>query len=109
MADEVPLASAHQKYQVLSATYNSPTNAAFTHVKKLATPQTDSTKDKTTYLSTLKTAAAELQEEINRDLTARMEQDKAREAAAPGAAGKLAIDEAKEEDNYGEEVVEEDS
>ena len=45
-----------------------------------------------------------MQEQINTELTARMEEDKAREAGN----GKGAVDEAKEEDNYGEEVVEED-
>ncbi|RFU25727.1 hypothetical protein B7463_g10602, partial [Scytalidium lignicola] len=112
-ADETSSSTTSQNLQILSATYQSPTNAAFTHIKKLPTPPSDSTKDKTAYLSALRTATIELQEQINKELTSRMEEDKAREAAgqkaATGAAGKGAvIDEAREEDNYGEEVVEED-
>ncbi len=37
-----------------------------------------------------------------------MEEDKAREAAASGATKAKVVDEAKEEENYGEEVVEEE-
>lgn len=37
-----------------------------------------------------------------------MEEDKAREAVASGNPKIKGVDEAKEEDNYGEEVVEED-
>ncbi|KAH8811558.1 hypothetical protein F5884DRAFT_749928 [Xylogone sp. PMI_703] len=103
-----------QKYQILSASYQSPTSAAFTHIEKLPAPPSESPKDRTAYLAALRGAVGELQGKINKELTSRMEEDKAREAAgqkAPtGAAGKGAvIDEAKEEDNYGEEVVEEDS
>ena len=43
-----------------------------------------------------------MQETINKELTSRMEDDKA------VADGKSGVDEAKEEDNYGEEVPEED-
>jgi Cu2+-containing amine oxidase len=49
-----------------------------------------------------------MQETINKELTSRMEEDKAREAAATGITKSKVVDEAKEEDNYGEEVVEEE-
>lgn len=59
-----------------------------------------------------------MQEQINKELTSRMEEDKVREAGSASAngvssgagagAGAGAVDEAKEEDNYGEEVVEEE-
>lgn len=51
-----------------------------------------------------------MQEKINQELTARMEEDKAREAenANGSKVNGGVIDEAKEEDNYGEEVVEEE-
>lgn len=51
-----------------------------------------------------------MQEKINKDLTLRMEEDnlKARETATGQKSGKEVVDEKKEEDNYGEEVVEED-
>jgi hypothetical protein len=46
-----------------------------------------------------------MQEQINKELTARMEEDKARDAE--GTKPKV-VDDAKEEDNYGEEIVEEE-
>lgn len=94
------------KYELLSATYTSPTNAPFTHEKKLPAPPTAKTIDRTAYLSALRKATAEMQEVINRELTSRMEEDKTREAATNGKA--KVVDDIKEEDNYGEEVVEED-
>ncbi len=49
-----------------------------------------------------------MQEAINRELTARMEEDndKAGENGAANEAKSKGVDEAKEEDNYGEEAVE---
>ena len=52
-----------------------------------------------------------MQEQINKELTARMEEDKAKEAEGLNGASKATAkgaDESKEEDNYGEEVPEED-
>jgi len=51
-----------------------------------------------------------MQDYINAELTARMEEDKIREASNSNGATKEkgVVDEVKEEDNYGEEVVEED-
>ena len=95
-----------QQYQTLSATYHSPSNPSFTHTQQIPTPPTDKVGDKTAYLSSLRKATSALQEQINKDLTSRMEEDKAREAGASKSNG--TVDEAKEEDNYGEEVVEED-
>lgn len=105
MASSQP-AEAGQKFQTLSATYKSPTNEPFAHAHKIPAPPSSKTIDRTTYLAALRKATAELQESINTDLTARMEEDKAREGATNGA--KKGVDEAKEEDNYGEEVVEEE-
>ncbi|KAN0112578.1 Gon7 family protein [Hyaloscypha variabilis] len=99
---------ASQKFQVLSATYQSPTNESFRHTAKLPAPPSTKTTDRTSYLASLRKATAELQEIINKELTSRMEEDKAREAAASGATKAKVVDEAKEEDNYGEEVVEEE-
>ncbi|RDW75712.1 hypothetical protein BP5796_06533 [Coleophoma crateriformis] len=95
---------------VLKATYNSPTNEPFVVSNTLAAPASaESTKDRTTYLGVLRKATAEMQDQINKELTMRMEQDKAREAEGNGGvAAKKGIDEKKEEDNYGEEIVEED-
>jgi hypothetical protein len=97
-----------QRFQILSATYQSPSNEPFTHTTKLPAPSTTKTTDRTSYLAALRKATAEMQETINEELTARMEEDKAREAAASGATKTKVVDEAKEEDNYGEEVVEEE-
>lgn len=110
MEDPNVPSKASQAHQILSATYNSPTNASFSHATKLPTPASTAPKDRTAYLSSLKTAVADLQDRINADLTSRMEEDKAREASANGNSTSKAkgVDESKEEDNYGEEVVEED-
>lgn len=77
----------------LSATYTSPTSAPFTLAHTLPPA------DHAPYLASLRGAAAALQDNVNRELTRRMEEDKAREGKA---------DEVKEEENYGEEVVEEE-
>lgn len=94
----------------LSATYASPTNAPFTVTHDLQSPPSGTTSptvpDKTKYLSDLRKATATMQEQINKELTQRMEEDKAQEAARSGKAPKRAVDEAKEEENYGEEVPE---
>jgi hypothetical protein len=52
-----------------------------------------------------------MQEQINKELTSRMEEDNVREAtgqSATNGASKMngSMDESKEEDNYGEEVAE---
>ncbi|TVY54668.1 hypothetical protein LCER1_G003646 [Lachnellula cervina] len=85
----------------LKTTYNSPTNAPFTLTQPLPPHPTPS--NKTAYLSALRKATSQMQEEINKELTMRMEEDK-----AVASKGKGGVDEAKEEDNYGEEVPEED-
>jgi hypothetical protein len=97
--------SQQQKCQLLSATYQSPTNEPFTHTQKLPVAASSKTKDRTTYLAALRKATAELQEAINKELTSRMDEDKTREAAANGTSKAKVVDEAKEEDNYGEEVA----
>lgn len=95
-------ASAGQQYQLISATYKSPESAPFSHLQKLPAPASTSAADKTSYLSVLRKATAEMQEQINKELTARMEEDKARDASASK------VDDVKEEENYGEEGVEEE-
>lgn len=86
----------------LTATYQSPTSEPFTISQSLPAPLSTTVADKTAYLSSLRAALATTQEQVNKELTDRMEEDKARE----GGSGK--VDDAKEEENYGEEVVEED-
>ncbi len=64
--------------------------------------------DKSTYLAELRKSVTALQADVNRELTARMEEDKARDASTAAASGKKVVDDEKEEENYGEEVQEED-
>lgn len=93
-----------------SAKYTSPTNAPFTVTHELQTPPSGTTdpnvSDKVKYLSDLRKATATIQEQVNKELTQRMDEDKAREATKNGHISN--VDEAKEEENYGEEVQEED-
>lgn len=81
----------------LQAVYTAPdTSKAFEHV----IPTTDGTfTAKQAHLSALQAQVPKLQDEINTFLTQRMEEDK--------KAGQTSAQEAKEEANYGEEVVEE--
>lgn len=98
-----------QQSQTLSASYRSPNNPSFTHTHHIPTPPTDKVSDRTSYLSSLRKATAKLQEDINKELTSRMEEDKALEASTNGSLKtETVVDEAKEEDNYGEEVAEEE-
>jgi hypothetical protein len=109
MAASDAQSEATQGYQLLSATYRSPHNAAFTYTQKLPTPPSTQTADRTAYLGALRKATAVMQEQINKEITLRMEEDKAREAEGlNGLAKAKGVDEAKEEDNYGEEVAEEE-
>lgn len=92
-------------------------------------PDAETTATSVAYLAHLRTAVAEHRDRINEELTGRMEEDKKREAAAAGgeeqegaaagppvkgknnkrkAAAAEVDQEALEEENYGEEVVEED-
>lgn len=63
---------------------------------------TDTASTKAAHLAALRSELPKLQDEINVYLTARMEEDKK-------AQGQLSEKEAKEEENYGEEVVEDDA
>ncbi|RDL40269.1 Uncharacterized protein BP5553_00248 [Venustampulla echinocandica] len=94
----------------LTATYKSPTNEAFTLAHEVPALASDKVSEKTAYLSALRKATAVLQEQVNKELTARMEEDKARVGGPTNGVSNtvLNIDEAEEEDNYGEEVAEEE-
>ncbi|KAJ4416706.1 hypothetical protein N0V82_006615 [Gnomoniopsis sp. IMI 355080] len=95
----------------LSATYTSASNAPFTITHDLEAPPSGITNptvpDKTKYLTDLRQATAAMQEQINKELTQRMEEDNAAVAAKNGKSTN-GIDEAKEEENYGEEAQEEE-
>lgn len=93
----------------LSVTYTSTTNPPFAISLPLTAPAVAPTvESKTKYLAALRQSAISLQEQVNRELTARMEEDKVQDASATTAAGVKAVDDEKEEENYGEEVQEED-
>lgn len=87
----------------LTATYSSPTGThIFEHTLKVL-PLQFSIEEKTGYLSSLRSSVTKLQEEVNHFLTAKMEEDK---ATASQGSGKT--DDKREEEQYGEEVVEDD-
>ena len=89
---------------ILKADYSGSTaTKTFAHDLPSASVSVQSTKQKTQYLSALRKSVVQLQSEINEFLTAKMEEDK---ALGAGKEGK--VDDRKEEEMYGEEVVEED-
>ncbi|KAK4101389.1 hypothetical protein N658DRAFT_506978 [Parathielavia hyrcaniae] len=90
----------------LSVAYSSAANAPF-GVSLLLTAAPD---NKAQYLSELRAHVASVQQRVNRELTARMEEDKAREPGATAANGGAAkaVDDEREEENYGEEMQEEE-
>ncbi|KAL4957184.1 EKC/KEOPS complex, subunit Gon7 [Aspergillus filifer] len=93
----------------ISAAYTSPQlNRTFEHTitAPAPNPSDDNVKVKVAYLSELRKLVPELQNDINVFLTGRMEEDK---KAAEAQGKKLSEKEAKEEENYGEEVVEDDA
>lgn len=99
--------TAENKETRLTAAYTSPHNQDFTVTKSLDTPPSASGQDKAAYLGAVRKAVTETQEQINQELTSRMEEDKTR-GSGTGLVAKLGVDEDKEEENYGEEVQEED-
>jgi hypothetical protein len=87
----------------LSATYNAPAEEpqAFQHglPDRSENPSTD---EKTAYLAALRSSVTQIQADVNVFLTKKMEEDNAK-------SGKGTINDEKEEENYGEEVVDEGS
>ena len=71
------------------------------HYGMAAIQHTPSTSDRTAFLEALQTSVVGLQDEVNEFLTKKIGEDNV-------ASGKLAAEEAKEEENYGEEVVDEE-
>lgn len=94
------------KEKTLTAQYQSPANEPFTANSTIPAPPSDSLADKSAYLGALRQAISSTQDRINKELTARMEEDKARDTNA--GSGKKGVDDLKEEENYGEEVQEEE-
>ena len=93
--------------RVLRAGYSSPSGKQdFAHLLSAKCPPNASATQKTAYLSELRASTKKLQENINTFLTAKMEEDRARDALEKGA--KVKTRDEIEEEQYGEEVVEED-
>ncbi|KAL3437062.1 EKC/KEOPS complex, subunit Gon7 [Aspergillus tetrazonus] len=93
----------------LQAQYTSPQlNRTFEHTinSPAPSPSEENIKVKVAYLSELRKLVPALQNDINLFLTERMEVDK-KTAEAQGR--QLSEKEAKEEENYGEEVVDDDA
>lgn len=88
----------------LKATYNAPTATKSFSYTLSSSASVSSTKEKTQYLSSLRTSVGQLQDDINEFLTGKMEEDK---ALAAGSGKK--IDDKAEEENYGEEVAGDES
>lgn len=99
---------AQLKDKTLSATYRSPASEAFTVTENIPAPPSASVTDKAAYLVALRQALSSTQAQINKELTERMEQDKARDDAKADAGGNKTVDDVKEEENYGEEVQEDE-
>jgi len=88
----------NSKMANLTAVYTAPdANKTFDHV---ISSTTGTLEAKQAHLTALLAQVPKLQDEINAFLTERMEEDK--------KAGEISAQEAKEEANYGEEVVEEE-
>ncbi|KAK2865235.1 hypothetical protein FQN49_003784 [Arthroderma sp. PD_2] len=103
------------KPSILKAVYQSPRTSqdlaappAHIFSQQLSTSISPSGKyspaERTAYLSELRGSIASLQADVNAFLTAKMEEDKQREAQESGGVAGT-TDEKKEEDNYGEEIV----
>lgn len=91
----------------LSAAYASPTSTENFTYPLPTLSSSPITQEKTTYLSTLRSSVQKLQDEINAFLTKKMEEERNAASGANGVNG-TKVDEQKEEENYGEEVVDED-
>ncbi|CAF9908592.1 MAG: hypothetical protein GOMPHAMPRED_006206 [Gomphillus americanus] len=85
------------KLQLLTADYEGPTGKKHMQHEIGVVPSDISTTERVQYLAVLRSAVVALQEETNTFLTRKMEEDN------QTASGN--VDDKKEEENYGEEVV----
>lgn len=91
----------------LTAGYTSPTSTKHFTYPLPTLSSSPTTQEKTTYLSTLRSSVQKLQDDINAFLTKKMEEERQAVSGANGVDG-ARVDEQKEEENYGEEVVDEE-
>ncbi|KAK3684252.1 hypothetical protein B0T22DRAFT_272726 [Podospora appendiculata] len=117
MASETPHATT-----TLTAVYSagSSGNEAFTLSHAISpiagSSETATVQDKSRYLRDLRAAVVTTQEQVNKELTARMEEDKAKAAAVAGVSsssarkgkGGVVVDDVEEEEHYGEEAQEDE-
>jgi len=110
MATSTSEASAvSNSHHALSASYRSSNNVDFSKIHEIPAPRPGNATDKIAYLANLRAAVVAMQDYVNAELTARMDEDKALDANSKSGEGKTeGLDDVKEEDNYGEEVPEED-
>ncbi|TID24452.1 putative ekc keops complex subunit gon7 protein [Venturia nashicola] len=87
----------------LSATYSAPDSAekGFNQLLPMCSEEPSPT-ERTAYLAALRTSITDAQDQINAFLTQKMDEDNAKAGTAS------AEDDAKAEENYGEEVVNDD-
>ena len=83
-----------------TATYKSPSAEQKITGAPVTKPTPESPKERSLHLQRLKKSCQGMQKEINAMLTQKMEEDRANSTAQ-------AVDEKKEEENYGEEVDDE--
>jgi hypothetical protein len=99
---------ASDKARTVNAHYESLTDAHDFNIPiSTPCPPNPTTKEKTSYLSELRANSKKLQADINAFLTAKMAEDKAREADTTSTA-KAKADDEREEENYGEEAAEDE-
>jgi len=88
----------------LTATYSAPFTGPKSFTQSLpACSEEPSTIERTASLTALRTAITTTQDQINAFLTHKMEEDNQKAGAA------AAVDDAKAEENYGEEAAEDDA
>ena len=95
------MAPSTDKPQSLTADYSSDTGQKQFKHDIGAVSEASSTKDRVEYLAKLRSSVTKLQDEVNVFLTKKMDEDKALDGK------NKSLDDKKEEENYGEEVVEE--
>jgi hypothetical protein len=101
------LTQSQQGASGIEAAYSSPTGQeSFRHVLPVLEAQ-HSTEEKTNYLAAIRNKIPLLQEQINQFLTQKMEEDKSKGAKPISNRKHGSADESKEEENYGEEVIDE--
>ncbi|KAK4461151.1 hypothetical protein QBC42DRAFT_330476 [Cladorrhinum samala] len=85
----------------LSVKYTSTVNPHFSIPVTLTPPSDTSVQARQTYLASLRDSISSIQDQVNKELTTRMEEDNKR-------TNTKSVNDEKEEENYGEEVVSED-